>query len=610
MKYYLITLRSIRWMLVSLITIVMILGLTGCPPPPIEPVLTTQQITAINQSSQSITDALANAADPNSDAALQAAKQQAESMPNVESAVVTDGNLSVKYKNGGVEIWGSDTPLPVTPPDISDVNAFARKITKSLAQSRTTIGTKKAVIINAIYDDPAFDIADDVLNDLHDILEGSGIETTMLLGTQANMSALRNLQGVSLIIQFGHGGFGSSNLSSNPYTVQIGTEWNDNYSKLAEWKDGRIVRAHIHWGATNEERENGPGKDFVGITGKFWENAYKDNHFKDGLFFNLACSSSKYPSYQDSLKSVGIKLYSGWSEDQSKSYWTAYRILMLMADGKTMQQAVDTIPDWYKFDDPASFWYGPDGERGMTLNGINDTDMQVVIDSPRNGTSTTYRTTTISGQVLPVSLCRRLSVSVNGQSSAMTFDSQGNYSQMIGLRNGSNTIIVTAQGDTKSVTEQVSVTGNFTSDLFYSELSWNTNYNDIDLHMVPVSGADGYSDDCYYSHKVSYWGGTLDVDDTNGHGPEHITARDLPDGKYLMFVHYYSTHGQTNPATVSLSVSSYGSTAKIFTLPAMTSTNDRWNVCYVNYPSGKIESINEFIPANRGRNLPDYPIKK
>jgi hypothetical protein len=100
----------------------------------------------------------------------------------------------------------------------------------------------------------------------------------------------------------------------------------------------------------------------------------------------------------------------------------------------------------------------------------------------------------------------------------------------------------------------------------------------------------------------------LDVDDVNGYGPEHITARTLPDGKYLLFVHYWATHGQTNPTVVNVAVSANGAQSKIYSLPAMLTAEDRWNVCYISYPSGVVETIDEFIPATRGATSP-YPAK-
>ncbi|MBU3927532.1 MAG: hypothetical protein KKB74_06975, partial [Bacteroidetes bacterium] len=72
-------------------------------------------------------------------------------------------------------------------------------------------------------------------------------------------------------------------------------------------------------------------------------------------------------------------------------------------------------------------------------------------------------------------------------------------------------------------------------------LSWNTDDTDVDLWVTDPSG-----EKIYYSNTISASGGYLDRDDTNGFGPENIYwVENIPDGNYLIQVHYYSG----NPAT-------------------------------------------------------------
>ncbi|PKP32713.1 MAG: hypothetical protein CVT99_03330 [Bacteroidetes bacterium HGW-Bacteroidetes-16] len=67
-------------------------------------------------------------------------------------------------------------------------------------------------------------------------------------------------------------------------------------------------------------------------------------------------------------------------------------------------------------------------------------------------------------------------------------------------------------------------------------LSWNTDDTDVDLWVTDPSG-----EKIYYSNTTSASGGYLDRDDTNGFGPENIYWVDnIPDGNYLIQVHYYS----------------------------------------------------------------------
>jgi|GEM_PF-1922018 len=73
-------------------------------------------------------------------------------------------------------------------------------------------------------------------------------------------------------------------------------------------------------------------------------------------------------------------------------------------------------------------------------------------------------------------------------------------------------------------------------------LSWNTDETDVDLWVTDPSG-----EKIYYSNPASASGGYLDRDDTDGFGPENIYWVDnIPDGNYLIQVHYYSGMPTTN----------------------------------------------------------------
>jgi hypothetical protein len=123
-----------------------------------------------------------------------------------------------------------------------------------------------------------------------------------------------------------------------------------------------------------------------------------------------------------------------------------------------------------------------------------------------------------------------------------------------------NTIVVIAtDGETGlsgADSVVVTVTGAAGEDLRFT-MTWDTNATDIDLH-VRVPGANGIADasdgDTIYFTNRSDSGGTLDVDDTNGFGPEN-TVFPLgvgPAGTYAFAAHYWS--GGPTPTTVTVSV--------------------------------------------------------
>lgn len=95
------------------------------------------------------------------------------------------------------------------------------------------------------------------------------------------------------------------------------------------------------------------------------------------------------------------------------------------------------------------------------------------------------------------------------------------------------------------------------------QLSWDTGPDsDIDLHLLRPGGSMTTANDCYYSNcqgSPLEWGVTgsagdpvLDVDDTQGWGPENIFITSGPEpGQYRIVVHNYDNSAATT-ATVKL----------------------------------------------------------
>ena len=75
-------------------------------------------------------------------------------------------------------------------------------------------------------------------------------------------------------------------------------------------------------------------------------------------------------------------------------------------------------------------------------------------------------------------------------------------------------------------------------------LSWDTT-SDIDLHVI-----DPFGEEIAYYHPSSASGGYLDRDDVDGYGPENIYwSEDIPDGTYVVKVHYYGSNEAYVPAS-------------------------------------------------------------
>ena len=132
------------------------------------------------------------------------------------------------------------------------------------------------------------------------------------------------------------------------------------------------------------------------------------------------------------------------------------------------------------------------------------------------------------------------------------------------------------------------------------EVTWSTNNSDVDTHLLRFAGGTAWfntPNDCYYANQRPAWDapGTtddprLDIDDTNGLGPENINI-DVPvtGSTYRVGVHYYSDHG-TGPTTATVriycgDVSTTPQTVqtRLLSGSSTSDSNDFWRVADVRW---------------------------
>lgn len=141
---------------------------------------------------------------------------------------------------------------------------------------------------------------------------------------------------------------------------------------------------------------------------------------------------------------------------------------------------------------------------------------------------------------------------------------------------GRNTILVTNPGARAiSLVSEAAVT---TDAPISIALTWGSQPQDLDSHLL------GATDDGTF--HVSYvdrtWrigdqvGAFLDVDDTNGNGPEVITLNNLSPGTYVYYVDNFSNNNQLigSGATVTITDRSTGQTLGHFDVPARGLNDD------------------------------------
>ncbi len=112
----------------------------------------------------------------------------------------------------------------------------------------------------------------------------------------------------------------------------------------------------------------------------------------------------------------------------------------------------------------------------------------------------------------------------------------GYFSETISISAGQNTIQLRANstnGDT-GLSDLLTVYGNFTQPDLAAILTWSTPTADMDLHVWNPNG-----EHCYYIN-MTISDGSLDIDDTEGYGPETFEAPTAMDGEYVIMINSYS----------------------------------------------------------------------
>ncbi|GAB2666798.1 D-Ala-D-Ala carboxypeptidase family metallohydrolase [Vibrio panuliri] len=165
----------------------------------------------------------------------------------------------------------------------------------------------------------------------------------------------------------------------------------------------------------------------------------------------------------------------------------------------------------------------------------------------------------------------RLVLNLNGLDSFISVTANGEFDHTISLLPGSNSIELratdalgntgtipaleiinregqqvqlfsidsTARAAAQSATQNRSIT---------VVLTWSSNDTDVDMHITDPNG-----NKAWYGSLSGIPGARLDIDDTDGYGPETFTFLDPIPGTYKADVHYYSDHGN-GPTTANLSI--------------------------------------------------------
>lgn len=123
-------------------------------------------------------------------------------------------------------------------------------------------------------------------------------------------------------------------------------------------------------------------------------------------------------------------------------------------------------------------------------------------------------------------------------------------------------------------------------------LEWNSQPRDLDSYLSGRTDS-GHNVDISYQHMTSTGGGntlaTLDVDDTDGYGPETTTIHDL-NGVYTFTVKDYTRSGEMAQCGATVKIYLPGQEPVTITLDSGSNVENIWSVCEIDH--GNLRIIN------------------
>lgn len=152
---------------------------------------------------------------------------------------------------------------------------------------------------------------------------------------------------------------------------------------------------------------------------------------------------------------------------------------------------------------------------------------EIEITNPLNQARTTSTVITVQGRAS--NLSGNVTLDVNGSDRQVPVVN-GAFESEVPLVPGENTVQARADG---AESEVLSVFADIAAAAIWSELTWSGE-GDVDFHMHLPNG-----EEIDYGNSSSS-GAELDIDNTNGFGPEHITMAQAIPGQYRLVVVYYS----------------------------------------------------------------------
>ncbi len=129
---------------------------------------------------------------------------------------------------------------------------------------------------------------------------------------------------------------------------------------------------------------------------------------------------------------------------------------------------------------------------------------------------------------------------VNGVNHPLAVDQAGHYERPYAFGTGSNSLeIKDHKGNSLIKRQFYEANPHKTPAKIRIVLAWDSDHTDVDLHVVTPNG-----EHAWYGQRSIPSGGAIDIDATDGYGPEIFASPNAMHGAYQVYANYYGgNHG-------------------------------------------------------------------
>jgi hypothetical protein len=584
-----------------------LLCLSGCETEPMEvkstvKMLTEEEIAQISTDHEILQSIVSSAVlEDRDESRIAGLLQTCKELPSVENAWEEESGIVVEFKSGFIIGWLYPQD-EIIPPYVSLRAASTNdgRYLSPAAEAKNMPNNSHACLIHQRDNDENRGNERILLRKLEENLTNSGFSVTVKRGGEADLSAFRNLDQYGVIYLLTHGGALNGQiwlLTGEQIPDQFTDMLREKYPALQDKTCAVLYCAEYH----NSQKIHVP---YYAVSDLFFDENYSDEgkKFGNSLFYLGLCHGMdddfRLPKV---LNKHGVGSIVGWNgADYSSSTSGDFLMAGLLSGNSVKYTFENLIPEESLFNNihdentgellyVSNLDYYPRPKGGTMYLTEKTGEMSLVFTSHTPNQTVNYRTQIIKGVCSGFKSDIQGFIRTNDKTALLEFDGNGAFSHPVVLNEGENYIRVVCRGILEdenvlsTVVEDLVLYGDFPELALFTELRWNTNRTDVDLHLVGPGG-----EDCYFANETTAWGGYLDVDDVDGYGPEHITIPELKrEGIYTLYAHYYASNG-FGPSDVWIDVATSSGGVRSFGPHTLSDTGDFWQICTIEYPAGTI----------------------